>query len=216
MLLASAAVGVNNSARAGSVSFEISADTNGMVSGPGGLIDLQLNPASSPPAAAVSATVYGVTTDGSVDSVASTTGSASGDLTTMAGAALGNSESYNDFQQNFTVGTFFDVFVTFSGPEIGTGASGPWSGTVFTLTLFDSVLVNPQLYDSLMATFTINPNVDGNGNPIVDGTVGVSATGDGAFTVNQLGVPEPCGIVLLGLGVGAVTLAGGVRKRRVS
>ena len=45
-------------------------------------------------------------------------GTASGDLTTPGGVVENNSQfTYNDLNQNFTVGSFFDVFVTLSGPR---------------------------------------------------------------------------------------------------
>ena len=161
------------------MTFEILVNTSGLAQGPGGLIDMQLSPAYPPGSPSVSALVFNPTTDGTISSGASlsdpATGTAAGDLTTPAGVSMNNT-AFSEIGQDFTVASFFDVFVTISGTEIGPGAVGPFSGTVISLTVFDSGSGMES------TTFTVNPNIDGNGNPIIDGTIGYS-TSDGNVTV---------------------------------
>ena len=215
-LLAVAVTGISGKANAGSVTYEIKYDTSVLVPGAGGLIDFYLdatNPTASqtpPTPASVSVRAYNPSTDGILSSTIPVSGNAMGDLTTPAGVTTDNSTAPNELQQRFSVASFFDVFVTLSGSEIGPGASGNWSGTVFTLSVFDSQPSGNYLY----AQFSVNPNVDQNGNPIVDGTVGTATSGvllpngQNAVQIIQLAVPEPSSVVLLSLGMGAVIAIG--------
>lgn len=211
-LLAAALAGSPGPARAGSLSFEILFDntTDGLTLGPGGELVIDLNPSMVPSSPTVTAHLYGADPIGDVGAIdpANTTGSY-GDLSTPPGVTLDNSTLTNQQAQFFTVTSFFDVFVTLSGPEIGPGATEPWTGTVLTFTLYDAA------GDTATATLTVNPNVNGSGQPIVDGTVGYQVQPAGVV-VTPLSVPEPSGMVLLGLGLGAVVVAGRRRMRRAA
>jgi hypothetical protein len=215
LLLALAAAGYFNPARAGSVTYEIKADTSGLIPGPGGLLDISLNPsypAGPPPS--VSVDVFNPITDGTVIPGTATpiSGTAAGDLTTAGGVTANNTQPMNELTQAFTVGSFFDVFVTLSGSEIGPGAVGPFSGTVFSLSIFDSGTGMEG------AQLTVNPNVGPNGMPIIDGTVGIATTGPQVVVilVGPSSVPEPSSIVLLGLGGVALVAIGRSRRKRVA
>jgi PEP-CTERM motif len=198
-------------ARAGSVTYQVLVNSSGLAHGPDGLIDMQLNASFPPGPPSVSALVYNPSTDGTISSGASASdpavGTAAGDLTTAGGVTMNNT-AFSEVGQDFAVKSYFDVFVTLSGSEIGAGAVGPWSGTVFSLTVYDSVITDP----GLSATFMVNPNIDGNGNPIIDGTVAVSTSGGNVMAIQQFSVPEPSSIALLGLGLGAVVAASGRRR----
>jgi hypothetical protein len=126
-------------------------------------------------------------------------------LTTPGGVTTNNTTATNELSQDFAVNPFFDVFVTLSGPEIGPGAVGPWSGSVFNLSIFD------WAGDMESATLTVNPNVDTNGNPIVDGTIGIMTSGS---QVQVLSVPEPSSAILLALGLGAIVAGARLRRSR--
>jgi hypothetical protein len=205
LLLAVVGASDSNPVHAGSLTYEIKADTSGMIPGPGGLIDISLNPAIAQSPATVSARVFGPFTDGALGAATPVSGTAAGDLRTT-GVTAGNSSPANELTQNFTVGSFFDVFVTLSGPEVGTGASGNWSGTVFTLGIFDKGSGYEQ------AQLIVNPNVNSQGKPIVDGTVDFTSGTTHPQVVVQL-VPEPAGVVLMGLGAWTVVAVGLLRRR---
>lgn len=201
VLLAAAVDGSARPARAGSATFEIEIDSAaaGLSTGAGGLMDIQLNPSTVPSSATVEAQVYGVSTDGTLGSYygGTPTGDASGSL--PGTATLFNDQLTNEVTQNFAVGSFFDVFVTLSGAEIGGTIPTP-TGTVFTLSLYD-----PNPSDN-PATLTLTVQPDGTLTPSIS-----SPTGAG---VSTLSVPEPSGALLLGAGLGALVAAGRFRTRR--
>jgi hypothetical protein len=200
-LLGVAGAGYSNPAHAGTLTYEILANTSGLLAG-AGLIDIQLNPSAVPSSATVTAQVFGANPIGDVGTVTFTAGTAAGDLSKSAGVTMNNSMLTNEQTQNFTVTSFFDVFVQLSGTEIGPGATGSFTGTVFTLNIYDSK------FDSVGATLTVNPK-----QGIVDGTVGISTTGP-QVSVNA--VPEPSGIVMMGLGLGALVAIARRRRARAA
>jgi hypothetical protein len=208
-IIAGTAAGFSTPALAGSLKYEILFDTSGLLQGPGGLIDIQLNPAYPPGSPTVSVDVFNPITDGTLGAATPISGTAAGDLTTPAGVTANNTTSANELVQNFAVKSFFDVFVEISGSEVGAGASGPWSGTVFNLSVFDSGTGMES------ATGTINPNYDQNGNPIVDGTISFATSGTQVRVIQVGAIPEPSSVVLLGFGLAAAIAAGHLgRKRR--
>ena len=202
-LLTVAGAGLFNPAQAGSLSYEIIFDTTSLTSGAGGLVDMTLSPATAPASPSVSVLIDHYTSDGTVfpgGVLGTPAGTASGDLTTSGGVTMDNTV-YSELTQNFTVASFFDVFVTLSGSEVGAGASGTFSGTAFTFTIFDSGT------GSLAQTFLINPT------GIVDGTISYPPT-PGITVIPQTStIPEPSSVVLLGLGLGAFAVAGRFRNR---
>jgi PEP-CTERM motif len=209
--LTSAGVGLWHPARAGSVSYEILVDTSQFIQGPGGLIDISLNPSVPPGSPSVSALVFNPLTDGTLGTATTISGTAAGDLTVPGGVTADNTQPANELTQNFSVGSIFDVFVTLSGSEIGSGAVGPVTGTVFSLQILDaqSNLESAQL--------TVNPNVDGNGIPIIDGMVGIVTSGPQVVVIPLGGVvPEPASVVLLGIGLVAIAGCSRFRNRRAA
>jgi hypothetical protein len=193
--------GLQGPAHAGSMTYEILADTSGLVQGSGGLLDMNLGASYPPGSPSVSVSFYNPITDGIISPAPSAsdpyTGTAAGDLL-GAGVTMNNSQSTSEVGQDFVVKSFFDVFVDISGPEVGSGAVGPWSGTVIVFNIYDAAGTVES------ATFTVNPNVDPNGNPIVDGTILPMSSGSQVMIIPLSSVPEPSSVILLGLGLGAV------------
>ncbi len=144
-LLAVTGAGLLSPAQAGSLTYEIVADTtladSGLNPGSGAAIQVTLSAATPPSPASLSVDVFNVSTDGTLGSVFYSTGTAAGDLTTSVTA---DNTVYSELDQNFTIalGTFpahsyFDVFVTLSGSEIGSGFS-TFTGTAFSLNIYDN------------------------------------------------------------------------------
>ena len=100
------------------------------------------------------------------------------------------------FDQGFSVGTFFDAFVTLTGTEIGQGATGP-AGTHSSFSL---IIYKGFSYDDAQ----IYPNNTG----AVDGTFFISTTPGVSVSV----IPEPSGLALLGLGLAAIAAASRLRR----
>ncbi len=154
VLLAVAGAAIASPADAGSVSYEILVDTSGLSQGSGGYIDISLNPTIAQSPATVAVQVFNPITDGTLGVANTVNGTATGDLTTPMGVTADNTATMNELTQSFSVSSFFDVFVTLSGPEIGTGATGPWSGTMFNLSIFDSQVGAVALMPASISTPT--------------------------------------------------------------
>ncbi len=200
MMAVLATFAVDSPARAGSTTtlFEIQIDstTAGLATGPGGLLDMQLNPSTVPSSANVTATVFNLSTDLTLGAPM-TTGDASGQLQpgTSDKVTLDNGKSYNDLNQtaNLPAGSYLDVFVAITVTDpTATGSSG----TAFFLNLYDSKLSDA----SATATLTIQ----------ADGSVTQSMTA--GITITS--VPEPSTLAMLGLGLSVIAMVG--RRRRVA
>lgn len=186
--------------------IQIDSKAAGLASGPGGLLDFQLNPSTVPSSANVKATVNDLQTDLTLGSPTAT-GGASGQLQpgTSDTVTLNNGTSYNDLNQSADLPTnsYLDVTVSITVTDpTATGASG----TAFYLSLYDG----NRSDNPATATLTVQP----------DGTVTSSASSPTNAGVTITLVPEPSTLAMLGLGIGAIAVAGrrergGIRIRRV-
>jgi hypothetical protein len=122
------------------VTYDISVNTSGIApAGFSGYLDFELNPGSGT-ADPANATLTGFTTDGVLtDGLPSppvppqtALGSVSGSL--PGTVTISNTGSVNDYTPGFTFGSFFDVFVELSVPNVSGTAT---SGNVFTLDMQD-------------------------------------------------------------------------------
>jgi hypothetical protein len=182
--------------RAGMITYELTADTSSLFQGPGGFVNIDLTAATPPSSASVSLTVSGVSTDGTLGAVGTMLGTAAGDLTTPGGVTMNNTMANNVLTQDFTVHSFFDVFVEIQGSEIGAGATGPFSGTQISIGFLDSKGTNGGAF------FTVNS----------DGTI--SESSNGIITVTPVALPEPASVTLLC--TGTLLACGWLSRRRAA
>jgi hypothetical protein len=199
-LLTILGAGVAAPVLAGSVAYEIKMDTSPpFVQGAGGFIEISTTAVHPPASPTVSSRVFGVQTDGVLGAVLGSAGTATGDLRTADGVTADNTTDYSVLVQSFSVGTYFDAFVTLSGTEIGSGAAGSLSETTLLVSFFDSG-ANGEI-----GGWLINPNGR------VDGTI---FTGTSDPRVQIFVVPEPSGLALLGLGLACIAVASSGRTMR--
>lgn len=210
LALALAVLGLVGPARAGSVSYLVTANTTGRLSD-AGFLELQLNPSTPPASATVTATISNFSSDGSLGSVSintGVTGSFSSTPAVMDNTTLG------DLQQNFTYGKTLSFELTLSGSEINNTTSGVYTGTILTFILEDSGQngLNTGPLAGEAVDIYVNPN--GAGTGLMVDTYPPASGNYPSVTVSPFGVvPEPSSVILLGLGAGAVLVFGRRRMR---
>jgi hypothetical protein len=158
--------------RAQADSFVITVNTTSL-QGTSGYLDFQFNPGNTPYDAA-SATITGLTTDGTLTTVLPNIGDVSGALPGQV--VINNTDVLNEYTQGITYGSFFDVFVDLTIPTVSGTATG---GSSFTLDVEDSN------FNSLLGSF---PAVEID----LDATTGqpsITNNSDGAASV--VITPEP-------------------------
>jgi hypothetical protein len=141
-----------------SVTYSVSVNTSALA-GDSGYLDLQFNPGgvSSDPASAV---VTGFASNGSLTGQFDNSGSVSG---TLPGAVtIGNTGSYNDYNESFNFSRYLTFFVTLNVPTVS-GTAG--SGSSFALTLYQPDDATEYLDSS--APDLVEIDLDASGNPSV-------------------------------------------------
>jgi len=175
-------------------SFEIQVNTSALQN-QSGYLDFQFNPgAASDPA---SASLSAFSSDGTLSLPTANSGDVSGTL--PAAVTLNNDQVYNDYNEGFTFGSFFDVFVTLDIPSFSGHAT---SGDAFVLGLYDSSDSN-ELITTNSDPGLVEIDLDTDGNPTVTNYSPNSEAG-----VTQ--TPEPGSMVLL---VSALGLFTATRRR---
>jgi hypothetical protein len=189
--------------------WQVTLDTSPL-NGQTGYIDLQFNPGGLD-ALAATITLDHVTTDGSLASMATLTGGASGALPGPPNATLTNATQYNDLFQGITFGNKLQFNAAFSGPALTPTQPLPASGSTFAVSLYDASGSTPLLTaspDGSLMHLDLNP----------DGTTTATlfADSNGAFhalaTPITSSVPEAGSLLSLGVGL-SLCLMG--RRRRV-
>jgi hypothetical protein len=181
--------------------WQVSLDTSSL-NGQTGFLDLQFNPGGLDALAGTIAFDH-VVTDGSLASVATLTGSASGALPGPPAATIDNSTQYNDLFQGITFGNQVSFHTTLSGAALNPVQPFPASGSTFAVSLYDTTGTMPLLTtstDGSMAHIDIKP----------DGTTSTTlfADSNGMFDASVAllpsSVPETTTLVSLFIGMGGI------------
>jgi hypothetical protein len=175
-------------------SFQIHVNTSAL-QGQNGYLDFQFNPGAGSDAASATLSFFG--SDGTLVPLTLNSGAVSGTL--PGTVTINNDTVYNDYNQGFTFGSFFDIFVTLDIPSFfGTATSGD----AFVAGLYDSDDSTP-LITTEFDPGLVKIDLDINGNPTV-----TNYSPDGEANVAQ--TPEPGSMLLLMSALGLITA---VRRR---
>jgi hypothetical protein len=177
------------SARAGSVSYNVTVDTSSL-NGQSGYLDVQFNPGGVG-AASATATVSAFASDGALQPGAQLNG-VSGSVSGMLPGVLTltNSTAFNDYFEGFSHGNTISFGLTLDGPAVG--GAGP-VGSSFAFSLYDSTGTMPLLTtDPNGSVLTVNVNADGSTSVK---TFPQSPTNNTPVTTVS-GVPEPASLAL--------------------
>ena len=193
-------------ARAGSITYLVTANTNSLV-GSSGYLDFQFNPNASG-AASATAAVTAFTSNGTPGAVFFQTGNQTGSL--PGTLTFNNGTALNELTQAFTYGTTLMYDVTLSGTAVG--GSAP-VGSTFSFTLFDN---NGNPYSTGPGGAAVTINIDPNGTTS-DVAYTPASNGGPTTTVTPVNpVPEPASLGQLCLGVGTLLGWFALRRRRAS
>lgn len=182
---------ISGAAKAGSLTYQVSADTVAL-NGQGGNLDFQFNPGGSGAEAATAIVTNFQTIDGILSQPATLTGDATGSLPSTL--TLGNGTAFNDVFQGFAYGSSFSFTLSLSGPALDN--SGGTFGSAFALSLYDAVGIMPLLTtDPNGSVLTIDLNA--NGTAFVEAFAQSSTNSNSVVTIALLtAVPEPSSLIL--------------------
>jgi hypothetical protein len=172
------------------LTYSVQVNTSSL-SGDSGYLDLQFNPGLSPSDPAT-VTLSGFTGNGTLVPGAALGGN-TGDVTgTLPGTVtIGNAGAYNDYNEGYTFGSFFDLLVTLNLPTVsGTAASG----SSFALGLYQSDDATQYL---TAAPSLVEIDLSANGAPTV------TSNSPDAQVTTATATPEPGSWLLVASGISA-------------
>ena len=211
LAVALASFGSWGTARAGMVTYVVTADTSSL-SGLSGYLDFQFNPNGAAPVApnTTSATITAFTTDGVLGAPLPPIGDASGGPLPLPVTIVNDDPGLtNDYTQGITFGTTLTFDVTLSGTDVGAASAGD----LFAFSLQDVNFVGSSTGPG-GSIVTIAVNADGS-------TTGTAYDpinpGGPTATVTPLGaVPEPSSVVGTLTALGAALGYRGFRRLRAA
>ncbi len=190
-------------ARAGSISYEVTVDTSSFAGTTGGLQFTLI--AGNTPAPLDTATITAFTSDGSLFTPPTTSGDVMGELPATISMDNQNPSLYF---QSITFGNIFDYVVTLTS----TAGDMTSADTTFSFYLFDAS-GNPITGANSPSGEAFDINIQGPSGTFDPPAVYYPPP---PITLIQLNgaVPEPSTIVLLGLGLAAISLRSLSRRRK--
>jgi hypothetical protein len=190
VLVLAAAAG---SARAGSVTYNVSVNTSSL-NGGSGYVDAQFNPGGSG-ALPANATVGGFTSDGSFELLAPYNGVMGSVSGTLPGpVTFTNNTAFNDYFEGFTFGNTINFALTLSGPAVGNSGL---VGSSFAFSLYDATGNNPLLTtDPNGSVLTVNVNPNGSTTALTFPQSPTDNTPVATVTLLSTTVPEPTSLAL--------------------
>jgi hypothetical protein len=186
--------------------YQVTVDTS-TISGAAGSLDLQFNPGSLVTQAG-SLQILNFISDGTLAGGPSLTGGVSGGPLPST-LTFDNSAGFNDYFEGFTFGSKLLFDLRLSGPAVNSPDGTSTSGSTFAFSMFsDAAGTIPALTTDTTNGFAFTVDVNLDGSATVNGFSTQTSVQPGSIAA----VPEPSGLILLGIGM-VFCSAVGFRRR---